>query len=101
MMLDAAARDPQWFGHIVNTASMAGLLTAPNMGIYNAAKVAQAVFESVEENRFYIFSHPKALGNVQERFEHIVAGLNPADPFLARPEIGDQLRSALRNPSSQ
>lgn len=176
MMLDAAAKDPRWFGHIVNTSSMAGLLTAPNMGIYNAAKaavvsltetlyqdlalvteqvgasllcpyfvptaigsshrnrpgdlfsgtptrsqligqamidkavsaskvtaaeVAQAVFESVEENRFYIFSHPRALGNVRERFEKIVAGLNPADPFLARPEIGEQLRSALRSPSSQ
>jgi short-subunit dehydrogenase len=176
MMLEAAAKDPHWFGHIVNTSSMAGLLTAPNMGIYNAAKaavvsltetlyqdlalvseqvgasllcpyfvptgigsshrnrpanlgsstltrsqligqamidkavsaskvtaaqVAQAVFESIEENRFYIFSHPKALGNVQERFENIVAGVNPADPFLARPEIGEQLRSALRSPSSQ
>ena len=40
MMLQAAARDPSYRGHIVNTASMAGLLTAPNMGIYNAAKAA-------------------------------------------------------------
>jgi NAD(P)-dependent dehydrogenase (short-subunit alcohol dehydrogenase family) len=40
MMLEAAAADPNWRGHIVNTASMAGLLTAPNMGIYNASKHA-------------------------------------------------------------
>ena len=40
MMLEAAARDPAWRGHVVNTASMAGLLTPPNMGIYNAAKAA-------------------------------------------------------------
>src|SRR6476620_9195545 len=36
MMLEAAAKDPAYRGHIVNTASMAGLLTPPNMGIYNA-----------------------------------------------------------------
>ena len=37
MMLDAAAKDPAYQGHIVNTATMAGLLTPPNMGVYNAA----------------------------------------------------------------
>ena len=40
MMLAAAAKDPGYEGHIVNTASMAGLLNAPNMGIYNASKHA-------------------------------------------------------------
>ena len=40
MMLDAAAQDPSYQGHIVNTASMAGLLNAPNMGIYGASKHA-------------------------------------------------------------
>lgn len=40
MMLDAAAKDPGWRGHIVNTASMAGLLNPPNMGIYNVSKHA-------------------------------------------------------------
>ncbi|MFN9746068.1 MAG: SDR family oxidoreductase, partial [Betaproteobacteria bacterium] len=39
-MLEAAARDPAWQGHIVNTASMAGLLNAPNMGVYNVSKHA-------------------------------------------------------------
>jgi NAD(P)-dependent dehydrogenase (short-subunit alcohol dehydrogenase family) len=40
MMLAAAAKDPSYEGHIVNTASMAGLLNAPNMGVYNATKSA-------------------------------------------------------------
>ncbi len=40
MMLEAAKKDPTYQGHIVNTASMAGLLTAPNMGIYNVSKHA-------------------------------------------------------------
>ncbi|MFZ9511235.1 MAG: SDR family oxidoreductase, partial [Burkholderiaceae bacterium] len=40
MMLEAAKKDPAYRGHIVNTASMAGLLTPPNMGIYNVTKHA-------------------------------------------------------------
>jgi len=171
MMLEAAAKDPSYRGHIVNTASMAGLLTPPNMGIYNTAKaavvsltetlyqdlklvtdqvgasllcpyfvptgitssqrnrpgelpsgaatrsqligqamtdkavssgkvtaveVAQKVFDAISANRFYVFSHPKALGNVRARMENIVAIENPADPFLERPEIGAKLREQLR-----
>ncbi len=40
MMLQAAKSDPTYQGHIVNTASMAGLLTPPNMGVYNVSKHA-------------------------------------------------------------
>jgi NAD(P)-dependent dehydrogenase (short-subunit alcohol dehydrogenase family) len=40
MMLAAAEADPGYQGHIVNTASMAGLLNAPNMGVYNVSKHA-------------------------------------------------------------
>ncbi|MBK7616126.1 MAG: SDR family oxidoreductase [Vitreoscilla sp.] len=40
MMLAAAKVDPGYEGHIVNTASMAGLLNAPNMGVYNVTKHA-------------------------------------------------------------
>jgi NAD(P)-dependent dehydrogenase (short-subunit alcohol dehydrogenase family) len=40
MMLAAARADPAYSGHIVNTASMAGLLNAPNMGVYNVSKHA-------------------------------------------------------------
>ncbi|MFM9993092.1 MAG: SDR family oxidoreductase [Burkholderiaceae bacterium] len=171
IMLEAAKKDPHYRGHMVNTASMAGLLTPPNMGIYNVSKhavvaltetlyqdlqliteqvsasvlcpyfvptgisqshrnrsnsapaekptqsqligqamsdkavgsgkvsaddVAQMVFEAMTKNQFYIYSHPKALGNVQQRMEAIVMGNNPPDPFAQRPEIGEQLREALR-----
>ena len=171
LMLEAARRDPAWQGHIVNTASMAGLLTPPNMGIYNvskhavvaltetlyqdlrlvtdqigasvlcpyfvptgihqsernrpaelaaakptrsqligqamsdkavssgkvsAAEVAQKVFDAIAADRFYIYSHPKALGNVQHRMDAIVGQHNPPDPFAERPEIGVNLKAALR-----
>jgi len=171
MMLEAAKQDPAFQGHIVNTASMAGLLTPPNMGIYNvskhavvsltetlyqdlklvsdqvsasvlcpyfvptgisqshrnrpadladqkptqsqligqamsdkavgsgkvtAAQVAQRVFDSIQVDQFYIFSHPKALGNVSDRMNAIVEHRNPPDPFAERPEIGVGLRAALR-----
>jgi NAD(P)-dependent dehydrogenase (short-subunit alcohol dehydrogenase family) len=39
-MLAAAAADPAWRGHVVNTASMAGLVNMPNMGAYNVSKHA-------------------------------------------------------------
>ncbi|TFW27104.1 SDR family oxidoreductase [Duganella callida] len=40
LMLEAARRDPAYQGHIVNTASMAGLVTAPALGVYNVSKHA-------------------------------------------------------------
>ena len=38
LMLAAAEADAGYQGHIVNTASMAGMLNAPNMGVYNVTK---------------------------------------------------------------
>ncbi|MGZ3254458.1 MAG: SDR family oxidoreductase, partial [Burkholderiaceae bacterium] len=40
LMLDCAKKDSSYQGHIVNTASMAGLVNAPNMGVYNVSKHA-------------------------------------------------------------
>lgn len=40
LMLELAQKDPSFEGHIVNTASMAGLLNAPTMGVYNVSKHA-------------------------------------------------------------
>jgi NAD(P)-dependent dehydrogenase (short-subunit alcohol dehydrogenase family) len=40
MMLEAAKKDPGYEGHIVNTASMAGLLNPPCSSVYNATKAA-------------------------------------------------------------
>jgi NAD(P)-dependent dehydrogenase (short-subunit alcohol dehydrogenase family) len=173
MMLDAAKADPAYEGHIVNTASMAGLLNAPNMGVYNvtkhavvamsetlyqdlrlvtdqigasvlcpffvptgihqshrnrpvefrqsgarptksqliaqamsdkavtsgkvtAAQVAQLVMNAVRDGQFYVYSHPRSLASVQTRLEDVVLGRNPTDPFALKPELGEQLRDALR-----
>ncbi|MCH2240840.1 MAG: SDR family oxidoreductase [Aquabacterium sp.] len=172
IMLAASKADPTWRGHIINTASMAGLLNAPNMGVYNvskhavvslsetlyqdlrlvseqvscsvlcpyfvptgiheshrnrpeemrevkkptqsqmiaqfmsakavtsgkvtAAEVAQKVFDAVAADQFYIYSHPKALVMVQTRLEDVMQGRNPTDPFKDKPELGQQLRDALK-----
>ena len=40
LMLAAAAKDPAWRGDIINTASMAGMVNPPNMGVYNVSKHA-------------------------------------------------------------
>lgn len=40
LMLKAASQNPAWRGHMVNVASMAGLVNAPNMGVYNVSKHA-------------------------------------------------------------
>ncbi len=40
LMLESARKDPGFQAHIVNTASMAGLLNPPAMGVYNVSKHA-------------------------------------------------------------
>ncbi len=69
---------------------------AVGSGKVTAAQVAQMVFDAIAADRFYIYSHPKALGNARSRFDAIVAGSNPPDPFAERPDIGVGLRQALR-----
>jgi NAD(P)-dependent dehydrogenase (short-subunit alcohol dehydrogenase family) len=169
LMLECARREPGYVGHIVNTASMAGLINAPAMGVYNvskhavvsltetlahdlrlvdapigvsvlcpyfvptaiahshkyrpeelktdeeptasqlaaqaltakaveagkvpAAEVARLTFEAIREGKFYIFSHPHALGAVEQRMDAIVHGKAPPDPYEARPHIRNRLRS--------
>ncbi|MDQ1921600.1 SDR family oxidoreductase [Massilia pseudoviolaceinigra] len=172
LMLECAKDDPAYEGHIVNTASMAGLLNAPTMGVYNVSKhavvsltetlyhdlqlveapigasvlcpyfvptgisqshrnrpedvkmtggptasqkaaqamtvkavesgkvsagdVAQTTFDAIRDGQFYIYSHPGALGNVGERMEEIVKGINPGDPYKAAPHIRDMLRAKMK-----
>lgn len=53
LMLAEASRDATYQGHIVNTASMAGLLTAPSQGIYNVSKhgvvaLSEALYHDLE-----------------------------------------------------
>ena len=170
-MLECAKKDPSFEGHIVNTASMAGLLNAPAMGVYNvskhavvsltetlyhdlqlvgapigtsvlcpyfvptgishshrnrpeelkgedgatnsqiaaqaltakavesgkvsAADVSRMTFEAIAEKRFWIFSHPHALGGVAESLNAILEQRNPPDPYAATPHIRETLRSKL------
>jgi len=171
MMLAAAKADPGYSGHIVNTASMAGLLVPPVSGVYNvskaavvaltetlhhdlalvtsqvhasvlcpfyvptginqshrnrpgelrgnkptqsqlvsqaqtdkavssgkltAADVAAMVFDAIDNNRFWIFSHPKALAGLQTRMEDAMLHRNPTDPYAAKPELGEALKARLQ-----
>lgn len=171
LMLECAKKDSSYEGHIVNTASMAGLLNAPTMGIYNVSKhavvslseslyqdlklveapirasvlcpyfvatgihqshrnrpddvqsdapatasqraaqamsdkavtsgkvsavqVAEWTFEAIRDDKFYIYSHPGALGNVQKRMEDIILQRNPGDPYEAAPHVRDALKAKL------
>lgn len=69
---------------------------AVESGRVSAAEVAQKVFDAAAAGQFYIYSHPQALGNVSSRMDAIVQGANPPDPFAERPQVGEQLRAALR-----
>ena len=70
---------------------------AVGSGKVSAAQVAQMVFDAMKAEQFYIYSHPKALGNAQTRFDAIVHGSNPPDPFAERPDIGIKLKDSLRS----
>jgi hypothetical protein len=70
---------------------------AVSSGKVTAADVAKMVIDAIANNKFYIFSHPHALGVVQTRLEDIMLGRNPSDPYKDRPQIGQQLRDAIRN----
>ena len=172
LMLGCANKDSSYEGHIVNTASMAGLLNAPTMGVYNvskhavislseslyqdlklidapigasvlcpyfvptgisqshrnrpdnlknsarptasqlaaqamsdkavtsgkvsAAQVADWTFDAIRDDKFYIYSHPGALGGVQNRMEDIVMQRNPGDPYQAVPHLRKMLRAKLK-----
>jgi NAD(P)-dependent dehydrogenase (short-subunit alcohol dehydrogenase family) len=61
-------------------ARAAGLKKAVASGKLTAADVAQAVFEAVREERFYILTHPKILGAVRARMDDILGGADPRDP---------------------
>jgi hypothetical protein len=52
-----------------------------------AAQVAQATFEAVEQDRFYVLTHPQILPTVQLRFDDILQQRNPSDPFTVKPQL--------------
>ncbi len=55
-------------------------------GRIGAAEVARMTFEAVQENRFYVFTHPQILPSVRARHEAALSGGPPADPYGQRPE---------------
>ncbi len=69
---------------------------AVSSGKVTAAEVAQIVFDAITANQFYIYSHPKAIGSVQTRLEDVLQARNPTDPFAHKPELGMELKKALR-----
>ena len=65
-------------------------------GKVTAQEVAENTFNAIREGQFYIYSHPAALGNVQERMEDIITQRNPGDPYKAAPHIRDMLRAKMK-----
>ena len=65
-------------------------------GLQCGAGVCMAPCDAAAANQFYVFSHPHALGPVQTRMEDILQVRNPSDPFAHKPELGAELRRALR-----
>ncbi len=74
---------------------------AVGSGKVTAADVALSVFDAIREDRFYVFSHPHALGNVETRMKDIVEMRNPSDPFAARPDVRTRLRDAIAEIAAQ
>ena len=70
-------------------------------GKVSAAEVAQAVFDAVAGDQFYVVSHPQMLVGVQSRLDDILALRNPSDPFAAKPHLGAALREQLRTGGNQ
>jgi short-subunit dehydrogenase len=77
--------------------AQAMLSRAVDGGKVTAAAVAQRVFDAVSARQFYIYSHPQALAAVETRMQDVLQGRNPSDPFAHKPELGADLRKALRS----
>jgi hypothetical protein len=69
---------------------------AVGSGKVTAQEVAQKVFDAIAANQFYIYSHPKSIASVQTRMEDVLLTRNPTDPFAHKPELGVELKKALR-----
>jgi NAD(P)-dependent dehydrogenase (short-subunit alcohol dehydrogenase family) len=60
---------------------------AVSSGKLSAADVSNQVFDAIRNNQFYIFTHPKIMPSVGLRFEDIMQGRNPSDPFTYKPTV--------------
>ena len=77
-------------------AAQALINKAVEAGRVSAADVAAITFDAIREGRFYIYSHPQALGAVAERMDAIVHGKPPADAYAATPQLTQLLKSQLK-----
>lgn len=69
---------------------------AVSSGKVSAEQVAALTFDAIREERFYVFSHPHALGAVKTRSDDIVMVRNPTDPFAERPGVRERIVGELR-----
>jgi len=69
---------------------------AVGSGKVSAAQVAQLTFDAIRAERFYVFSHPQALGAVAEHADALVHGRQPPDPYAATPHLRDILKVGLK-----
>jgi len=53
-------------------------------GKITAEQVAEQTFDAVRDNRFYVFTHPQILPSLRARFDAVLGGAQPADPYAAR-----------------
>ncbi len=59
-------------------------------GRITAEEIAQLTFDAVRDSRFYVFTHPQILPSLRARFDAVLAGAAPADPYAARPSSRPQ-----------
>src|SRR5690606_24549655 len=71
---------------------------AVSSGKVSAADVARMTFDAIDEQRFYIYSHPHALGNLEARVNGMLRTGRPADPFAERPNVREAIRERLLSP---
>ncbi len=64
---------------------------AVSSGRMTAAQVAQLTFDAIRANRFYVFTHPQILPAVKARFDSVLNGKPPADPYSTRPDAKPRL----------
>ena len=60
---------------------------AVSSGKMTAEQVALQVFDAIRNDQFYIFTHPKIMPSVGLRFEDVMTGRNPSDPFTFKPGV--------------
>ena len=64
---------------------MARTRTTMKSGRLTATDVARLTLAAVRQERFYVFTHPRAIGGVEQRLRDIVQGHSPTNPLGSAP----------------